>query len=275
MFLRDYNMLQAQHLVQGCDLWINTPLRPWEACGTSGMKILANGGLNLSELDGWWAEAYAPDVGWAIGDGKEHDGGPAIDAADAEALYKLLEQEVIPEFYDRNRMGIPVRWVARLRESMARLTPQFSANRAVREYTEKYYLPAATAFIERAAVRERTGLDLLQWQQDIARLWPHVHFGAVEDETRAGVRHVSVQVYLGELPPDQVKVQLYAEHKDTAATEIIAMARQSALIGAGGGYLYTASIPAQRLASDYTARLIPFHGLAAVPLEATEILWQR
>jgi starch phosphorylase len=275
MFLCDYNMLQAQHLVQGCDLWINTPLRPWEACGTSGMKILANGGLNLSELDGWWAEAYAPDVGWAIGDGKEHDGGPAIDAADAEALYALLEQQVIPEFYDRNRTGIPVRWVGRLRESMARLTPQFSANRAVREYTEKFYLPAATAFIERAAVREQTGLDLLQWQQDIARLWPHVHFGTVEEETRAGMRHVSVQLYLGELSPDLVKVQLYAEHKDTAATEIIAMEQQSALIGTGGGYLYAADLPVQRLASDYTARLIPFHSLAAVPLEVTQILWQR
>ena len=98
-------MLLAQELVQGVDLWINTPRRPWEACGTSGMKVLVNGGLNLSELDGWWAEAYSPEVGWAIGDGKEHGEDPAWDAAEAEALYTLLEQEVVPEFYERDENG--------------------------------------------------------------------------------------------------------------------------------------------------------------------------
>ena len=142
IFLSDYDMLLSEQLVQGVDLWINTPRRPWEASGTSGMKVLVNGGLNLSELDGWWAEAYTPEVGWAIGDGQEHGDDPAWDAAEAEALYALLEQEVIPAFYTRNATGIPTAWVARMRESMARLTPHFSANRAVREYTEQYYLPA-------------------------------------------------------------------------------------------------------------------------------------
>ena len=115
----------AEHLVQGVDVWVNTPRRPWEASGTSGMKVLVNGGLNLSELDGWWAEAYSPEVGWAIGDGREHGDDPAWDAAEAEALYGLLEREVIPEFYARDEHGIPRRWVARMRESMARLTPRF------------------------------------------------------------------------------------------------------------------------------------------------------
>ena len=100
VFLSDYDMLLAQELVQGIDLWINTPRRPWEACGTSGMKVLVNGGLNLSELDGWWAEAYSPEVGWAIGDGKEHGEDPAWDAQEAETVYTLLESEVIPEFYE-------------------------------------------------------------------------------------------------------------------------------------------------------------------------------
>ena len=105
VFLSDYDMLMAQELVQGTDLWINTPRRPWEACGTSGMKTLVNGGLNFSELDGWWAEAYSPQVGWAIGDGLEHGDDPAWDNIEAEAMYSLLEQEVVPEFYERGENG--------------------------------------------------------------------------------------------------------------------------------------------------------------------------
>ena len=151
VFLDDYDMMLAQEMVQGIDLWINTPRRPWEACGTSGMKVLVNGGLNLSELDGWWAEAYSPEVGWALGDGEEHGEDAAWDAAEAEALYALLEREVIPEFYERDERDIPSRWMGRVRESMARLTPQFSATRAIREYTERHYLPAASFYRERAA----------------------------------------------------------------------------------------------------------------------------
>ena len=145
IFLSDYDMHLTGRLVQGVDVWLNTPRRPWEACGTSGMKVLVNGGINLSELDGWWAEAYTPEVGWALGDGQEHGSDPSWDAAEAEALYERLEREVIPEFYTRNEKGIPTDWIARMRESMARLTPRFSANRAVCEYTEKHYLPAAIA----------------------------------------------------------------------------------------------------------------------------------
>src|SRR5581483_10196165 len=151
IFLSDYDMLLTERLVQGVDVWINTPRRPWEASGTSGMKVLVNGGINLSELDGWWAEAFMPEVGWALGDGREHGDDPAWDAVEADALYNLLEREVIPEFYTRDQSGIPTAWVKRMRESMARLTPGFSADRTVREYTEQLYLPAAAAYRTRAA----------------------------------------------------------------------------------------------------------------------------
>jgi glycogen phosphorylase len=157
IFLSDYDMLLTEHLVQGVDVWINTPRRPWEASGTSGMKVLVNGGLNLSELDGWWAEAYTPEVGWALGDGREHGDDPAWDAAEAEALYDLLERQVIPEFYARDAQGIPAAWVARMRKSMASLTPRFSADRAVREYTEQHYLPGAETFRQRAAEKGAAG----------------------------------------------------------------------------------------------------------------------
>ena len=164
IFLSDYDMLLTERLVQGVDVWINTPRRPWEACGTSGMKVLVNGGINLSELDGWWAEAYSPEVGWALGDGLEHGDDPAWDAVEANALYDLLEREVVPEFYTRDNQGIPTAWVARMRESMARLTPQFSANRAVQEYTEQHYLPAASAYRERAADKGSAGRQMVDWR---------------------------------------------------------------------------------------------------------------
>ncbi len=146
IFLSDYDMLLTEQLVGGVDVWVNNPRRPWEACGTSGMKVLANGGLNLSELDGWWAEAFQSQVGWALGDGQMHDDDPDWDAAEAAALYSILEHEVIPTFYTRNADGLPTGWLAKMRESMATLTCRFSANRAIRQYTDEYYLPRAAAY---------------------------------------------------------------------------------------------------------------------------------
>ncbi len=275
VFLSDYDMLLAEHLVQGVDLWINTPRRPWEASGTSGMKVLVNGGLNLSELDGWWAEAYSEEVGWALGDGQEHDNDPAWDAAEAGALYDMLEHEVIPEFYTRNENGIPVKWVARIRESMARLTPCFSSNRTVREYTENYYLPAAAAYRRRAAARGALGEELVAWQRGIARKWGGAHLGSLRVETSNNLQIFQLQVYLGELDPEAVRVELYADAQGNEPVSTLLMTKGPQLVGAVNGYLYHAEVPASRDAADYTPRLVPFHPDAAVPLEAAQILWQR
>ena len=272
VFLSDYDMLLTQQLVQGVDVWINTPRRPWEASGTSGMKVLVNGGLNLSELDGWWVEAYSPDSGWALGDGKEHGDDPAWDRAEAEALYNLLERDVVPEFYRRDEQGIARGWVAKMRESMARLTPQFSANRTVREYTEQHYLPAAAAFCARSSENGKFGGELLQWQRALATHWANLRFGAVKVETRDHTHNFEVQVYLDELDPEAVQVELYADAEEPTRA---AMTRGQSLVGAMGGYLYTATVPATRPASDYTPRIVPFKGGAFVPLEASQILWPR
>ena len=207
----DYDMHLTEHLVQGVDVWLNTPRRPWEACGTSGMKVLVNGGINLSELDGWWAEAYTPEVGWALGDGQEHGDDPAWDALEADALYERLEREVIPEFYTRDERGIPTAWVARMRESMARLTPRFSANRTVREYTEQHYLPAATAYRLRIANKGAIGRQMVDWQHSLEQKWATLHFGEVKVET-SGEQHIfEVQVYFNDLDPKAVRVELYAD----------------------------------------------------------------
>jgi len=275
VFLGDYDMLLTEHLVQGVDVWINTPRRPWEASGTSGMKVLVNGGINLSELDGWWAEAYTPEVGWALGDGQEHGDDPAWDAAEAEALYGLLEREVIPEFYTRDENDIPIAWVKRMRESMARLTPYFSADRTVREYTEQYYLPAAIAHRERVANKGAIGRQMVDWRHRLEQRWPTLHFGEVKVETR-GEQHVfEVHVYLNDLNPTSVRAELYAEGLmgGAAVRQEMTWVRQQA--DAPGSYVFSAAVPAARPSADYTARLIPHCDGVLIPLEDTRILWQR
>jgi starch phosphorylase len=275
VFLSDYDMLLTERMVQGVDVWINTPRRPWEACGTSGMKVLVNGGLNLSELDGWWAEAYTPEVGWALGDGREHGDDPAWDAVEADALYDLLEQEVIPEFYTRDESGIPSAWVNRMRESMARLTPRFSANRAVREYTEQHYLPAASAYRVRAADQGSAGRLIVDWQHSLEQKWATLHFGEVKIETK-GKQHVfTVQAHLNDLDPKAVRVELYADGVSGGGSVRQEMKRVRQPAGASGSYVYSAAVPADRPAMDYTARVIPHCSGVAVPLEAARILWQR
>jgi starch phosphorylase len=275
IFLDDYDMLLTEQLVQGVDVWINTPRRPWEASGTSGMKVLVNGGINLSELDGWWAEAYTPEVGWALGDGREHGDDPAWDAAEADALYDLLEREVIPEFYARDKNGISAVWVARMRESMARLTPRFSADRAVREYTEQHYLPAAAAYRDRAADKGAAGELIANWQHTLERKWTALRFGEVTVET-GGTQHVfEVQVYLNGLDPTAVRVELYADAVNGGAPVRQKMKRVRKLADSPGGCVYSAAVSAARPPSDYTARVIPHYNGIAIPLEDARILWQR
>jgi glycogen phosphorylase len=273
VFLSDYDMLLTERMVGGVDVWINTPRRPWEASGTSGMKVLVNGGLNLSETDGWWAEAYAPEVGWAIGDGREHGDDPAWDAAEANAVYGLLEEHVIAEFYERNAAGIPAKWIARIRESMARLTPQYSANRVVRQYTEEHYIPAAEAYAARADAGGKLGADVLAWQQKLARDWNGVFFGPIKAETKNGALHFEVPLQLGALDPGAIRVELFAEGRNGDGPARKTMDRGAQV--QANEFLYAASVEGDRPASDFTPRVIPYHPNASAPLEASQILWQK
>jgi starch phosphorylase len=275
IFFADYDLLLAEQLVQGADLWINTPRRPWEASGTSGMKVLVNGGLNLSELDGWWAEAYAPEVGWALGDGREHDDDSAWDAAEAEALYALLEQDVVPAFYTRDQQGIPIAWIAKMRASMARLTPRFSTNRVVREYTETYYVPLAVRYRQREADKGAVGAQLAAWRRALEEHWRTVRFGALRVETQEGSHRFTIAVHFGDLDPGMVRVELYADPLGSDQPERHSPARVKKLKGPGNSYEFEGSVRASRAAGDYTVRLVPFHPDAVIPLEAHQILWQR
>jgi len=273
MFLSDYDMLLTERLVQGADVWINTPRRPWEACGTSGMKVLVNGGINVSELDGWWAEAYTPDIGWALGDGKEHGDDPAWDAAEADALYSLLEREVIPQFYSRDEHGIPVAWIGRMRESMARLTPRFSASRAVCEYTEQHYIPAASAYRARAADNGAIGKQILDWSHTLRERWGMLRIGDVKVVTEGGNHAFEVQIFAGELDLNLVRVELYADAVDGNVEVRQEMKRIRQLEGLGSAY--SGRVNAAREPSAYTVRAVPYFPGTAVPLEASQILWKR
>ena len=270
VFLEDYDLELAQHLLHGVDVWVNTPRRPWEACGTSGMKTLCNGGLNLSTLAGWWADAYQPEYGWAIIGG---EGGG--DNGDAESLYRLLEDEVVPAFYTRDAQGIPREWVRRMRASMCHLAPHFSTNRMFVDYLEGFYRPAALAYQRRCESGARLARELNAWDAALAAHWHEVHFGVVEARWEADRWHISLPVYLGEISPDSVKVELYAAANGELPAERTPMRSEGPIAGAIEGYIYSASVPASRPADHYTARVRAWHDEAFLPAESAWIAWQR
>ncbi|PZP47743.1 MAG: DUF3417 domain-containing protein [Pseudopedobacter saltans] len=274
IFLSDYDIQLAQYMVRGVDIWLNTPRRPWEACGTSGMKVLVNGGLNLSVLDGWWVEAYNPNVGWAIGDGKEHDNDYITDNADAEQLYSSLEQQIIPEYYERNKKGIPEKWVEKIRQSLIQLTPVFSADRAVREYTEKHYLALADLYATRS---QKSVADI---QKDIALIklmqqkWHTITFQDFIAENQEEQYHYKVTVNADEIPLPYITVQAFADEVNNLPKEIVTLKRVQPKSKKQTPY-YEATFKTDRPLQDFTLRAIPDYSQIASVLELPLITWQR
>lgn len=269
IFISDYDMILTEHLVQGVDLWINTPRRPWEACGTSGMKVLVNGGLNFSELDGWWAEAFTPEVGWALGDRKEHGDDPRWDQSEANTLYDILENEVIPAFYNRDEKNIPTSWLTKVRESMARLTPHFSSNRSVREYTEKLYLPAAVSYRKRSENNGAMAKQIVDWQVSLQENWGKLGFGELKVIPGKDQHRFEIEVYLNGMNRESVKVEIYSVDMKKE------MEYQGQIPNKPGGHIYHVEIPASKDPSTFTSRILPNFPGVAIPLEFTQILWQR
>lgn len=268
-FLSDYDMLMTVMLVQGVDVWINNPRRPWEACGTSGMKVLANGGLNLSELDGWWAEAYTPEVGWAIGDGEEHGTDPGWDAHEANQLYELLEKEIVPEFYQRDEKNFPITWLNRIRESMAQLTPRYSATRTVKEYTEKYYLPSAEGFKKRSEKDSTLAKQIHDWQKDLEQNWHKLRFDHFSSKTEGSNHIYEVKVYLDSIDPCALKIELCGLDQSCTPMQQIQQLEDAKT------YIYKASVPADHPIEHFTPRIVPFVHDMVIPIEAPFILWQK
>jgi starch phosphorylase len=274
VFLEDYEISLAQELVQGVDVWINTPRRPWEACGTSGMKVLVNGGLNCSTLDGWWDEAYTENVGWSIGDGS--GGTPEeVDARDRASLYETLENKIIPEFYDRDFEGLPRAWLSRIRESMGKLTQDFGGARMMRDYVEQTYRPLAKAVHERLKDGCALAKSMNQWSRKLHSRWPSLHVGQPMVNQTDSVRHLVVPVYLGEVAPASVRVELFADAAVDMASEVLMLHQEQAIPGSTNGYIYAGAITTSRPVEDFTVRVVPYHPNALLPAELPLIAWQH
>jgi starch phosphorylase len=269
VFLSDYDLAVASLLVQGCDVWINTPRRPWEASGTSGMKVLVNGGINVSELDGWWAEAYAPHLGWAI---RDEPGHPAdADAREAAQLYAILENEIVPKFYERNGSGVPEAWVAMMRASMRELTPRFSADRMMREYVDEHYTSASASYDRRIADGAALAGELERELATLTQHWHEIHFVSRSVEPSGEDRRIEVVVALGAIDPALVRVELFADPVGVHPRECV---RMHALGETPQGIRYSADVTGARDASDYTARVVPNVAQLNAPLECPLIRWQ-
>jgi len=214
VFLEDYEINIARYIVQGVDVWLNTPIRPKEASGTSGMKVIPNGGLNISVLDGWWAEAFTNNNGWAIGKGEEYDDLSYQDEVESLSLYNILEKEVVPMFYNRGADGLPREWIKRMKESMKSLLPQFNTNRMVRDYTEMFYLNGHRNYKLFSDDGYKRSKELASWKKKAAAAWDHVSVSDIsysrDNEILVGSRlKVTAEVNLGRLKPEDVQVELY------------------------------------------------------------------
>ena len=268
VFIEDYDMNVARYLVQGVDVWLNTPRRPQEASGTSGMKAAANGALNCSVLDGWWVEGYAPERGWAIGGLDVPESDEETDESDCEALFNLLEQEIVPLFYERDRLGLPREWVARMKSSMRALGSYFNTHRMVQEYTERFYLPAHGASRTMAADAHASAKLAASWRRRVAERWPGVRLrtvdGALDDDLRVGaVVPITVLGDLAGLAPEDVAVEVRYGRLDAHGK-----LENGATVAArhegreGGEERYVAQIPCSASGRmGYAARVVPRHPL--------------
>lgn len=267
VFLEDYDITVARYMVQGCDVWLNTPRRPLEASGTSGMKAAANGGLNVSILDGWWAEAYEPEIGWAIARGEQRLDPERQDEVESIALYDTLEREVVPLFYNRARDGLPRRWIERMKASIQTLAPIFNSNRMVTDYVERFYLPGAEHVWALTLNNMARAKSFAAWVERVRSEWPQLAFEAVHaqspPELAVGATiPVTARVRLGELAPDDLWVEVYhgpldsQERIDPRQAGTIIMDHRGEV--SPGVHEYQAEIPARSSGlGGYTVRLLP------------------
>jgi len=221
VFLENYDMNVARYMVQGVDVWLNNPRRPKEASGTSGMKVIYNAGLNCSIPDGWWAEAYRPEVGWSIGNGEEYDKDEweHQDHIESQALYNILEQDIIPLFYNQTRDGLPREWISRVKASMIDLSPFFTTYRMVQQYTEQFYMPRYSVAQEMSQPNFDKTNAFTEWRQHLDNSWQGVQILEVDaeqgDVAVGSKTEITAKVNLGSLTPNDVKVQLYYGVLDT------------------------------------------------------------
>jgi len=283
VFLENYDMNVARYLVQGVDVWLNTPRRPYEASGTSGMKAAANGVLNCSILDGWWVEAYAmdPTVGWAIGRGEQYADANYQDTIESQSLYNILEKQLVPLFYQRGVDNIPREWIGRMKNCMRKLAPMFNTNRMVREYTEKFYVPSLLRGTKLAENNMQRAVGLAHAKDQIRQKWNSIKIVGINTSGNGHFKvgqdvQVDAMVDLSDLKPEDVQVQLYTGpinatgHVDTAAVTNLQYTRQIA----PGRHLFSGMIKCKSSGRQgFALRVLPGHPDFASPFEPGLILW--
>ncbi|PJA11587.1 MAG: alpha-glucan phosphorylase, partial [Elusimicrobia bacterium CG_4_10_14_0_2_um_filter_56_8] len=279
IFVEDYNMNVARYMVQGVDIWMNNPIRPLEASGTSGMKAAINGVMNLSVLDGWWVEGYSPDVGWAIGGSESYHSDEERDYVESESIYNLLKKEIAPLYYERDEQGLPRGWIKMMKACVQKLVPHFNTNRMVREYHEKFYSHAHRA--SKKFAENSRAAEMAAWRRKLEANWPRVkavvdHFKP-EMEVRAGAKlPVNAVVWLGDLTPEDVDVQLYTGtagdqgFKDGHAISMTHDARM------GDAYVYKGELPCYKSGRhDFCVRVIGKHPDAVNALMPLHLKWSE
>ena len=281
VFIENYDIVVARYLVQGVDVWLNTPRRFMEASGTSGMKAAVNGVLNVSILDGWWDEAYSRNVGWAIGSGESYEDHEYQDKVESDALYNLLENEVIPLFYKRGRNDIPRKWLELMKNSMSKICPFFNTNRMVREYTEWYYAPAMNKFDNLFENEQQRAKELAEWKNKIQKNWKKIQILTVEQngkqEYQVGNEMlITAKIKLDGLNPDDVNVEIY--HGFLNADNVIVngkIDRMNFNEDNGDGIVtFSGNIACQVSGLyGYTIRIIPKAETMNHPHETGLILW--
>jgi starch phosphorylase len=281
VLIEDYDMCVARYMVQGVDLWLNNPRRFREASGTSGMKATANGAINMSILDGWWDEAYEPEIGWAIGRGEVYEDHDYQDQVESSAIYDILEKEVIPFFYERGPDGLPSRWIARMKAAMRVCCPYFNTARMVGEYAELLYLPAKERHQRLNADQMAGAKALAHWKANLHHHWSQVKLVDIKPEelTEIKVGHdfkVTAVVHLSSLEPKDVLVQLYHGPINTQREISPGTATVMGFVeGKGqGNYVFSGAIPC-RLSGryGYSLRVLPQHEDLNNPFEPRLIHW--
>ncbi|MBX3139522.1 MAG: alpha-glucan family phosphorylase [Trueperaceae bacterium] len=280
LFVEDYDMAIGRALTRGVDVWLNNPRRPLEASGTSGMKAAMNGVLNLSILDGWWPEGFDGTNGWAIGTGRTYQDDARSDAADADALYDLLEREVVPLYYQRDAQGVPDAWMRRSAKAIATISPRFNAQRMVREYVESYYVPASERGAELSAHGHRKAIELAEWTRHVRELWPQVRFTAgplAEAPLRIGDEvQLGAELHLGGLAADDVVVEIVYSREGDALEERLELVRMEARgdRAPDGTQAYSARFrPKLSGRLVYGARVVATNPLLSSPFDAHAIKW--
>ncbi len=281
VFLEDYDMNVARYMLQGADIWLNNPRRPLEASGTSGMKAAANGGLNVSVLDGWWVEGYQLDNGWTIGNGEEYEDEELQDEIESRALYNLLEKEIVPLFYDRGLDGIPRGWVQRMRSSLKSICPVFNTHRMLEDYINEFYHPAMLNWEAVSAEGFKGAKELARWQEKVYARWYDIRVLDVQTSSTRDIPvgaelEVKTVVDLAGLQPSDVEVDLYhgplSPDGDFLSRTIEPM--EAAGTEGGGAYLYKGRIRCMQTGRHgFRLRIVPSHPLLAHPHTMNLVLW--